>query len=93
MSIRTVAPFVMPIDHELYTDGSCQGSPASNAMASGAAVYLFEGTHEVGIYRAMAWTVPADMPQSSFTGEYIGLRLVLTGFEITPLDAHHQHRH
>ncbi len=73
MTIRTVVPFVAPHDVEMYTDGSCQGSTASNAMVSGAAVYLFQGIHESGLYRAIAWTVPADMPQYSFTGEYIGL--------------------
>ncbi len=53
-------------------------------MASGAACHLFNGIHELGIYRAVAWTVPADLPQSSFTGEYIGLRLVLTGIPLRP---------
>ncbi len=80
LSIRTIDSFRLPDDVEMYTDGSCQGSPASNTMASGAAVHLHEGTHESGTYRAIAWTVPADLPQSSFPGEYIGLMLVLTGF-------------
>ena len=53
-------------------------------MASGAATYLLQGTHELGLHRAIAWTVPADLPQSSFTGEYIGLRLVLIGIDLTP---------
>jgi ribonuclease HI len=78
-TFHSVAPFHMPCDAEFFTDGSCRGSPTSRVMASGAAAYLHSGEQNNGIYRAVTWAVPEDLPQSSFTGEFLGLRLLLTG--------------
>jgi hypothetical protein len=82
VEVRTVdEPFVVPSLCEVFTDWSHKAGKSAAGIAAGAAAYLIEGTPANGTYRAVGLPVDSHLPQSSYTGEAIGL-LLATG--LTP---------
>ena len=91
-TFKATEPFHIPASSEIFTDGSCRAQNTPDAMAAGAATYLVEGSPETGTYKAAAWAVPAELPQSSFTGEAMGLMVALKCLSIEERNQPGTHR-